>query len=121
MYWIERDSEKVPAERTIHDGDGNIRTRAYFEGISRLPVRFQTWELDPGVSEGSHAHDGDRPLEEAYYFLEGRGTMWVGEEEFPVGAGDAVFVSPDGDRGFRNTGDAPLKLIIIWGEPVEPE
>ena len=42
MYWIERDSEKVPAERTIHDGDGNIRTRAYFEGISRLPVRFQT-------------------------------------------------------------------------------
>ena len=119
MYWIERDGDKVADARTIHEGDGAIKTRAYFEGVSQLPVKFQTWELGPGVSEGSHIHGDDRPLEEAYYFLEGRGMMWVDGEDFSVGAGDAVLVPPEADHGFRNTGDTPLKLIIIWGRPEE--
>ena len=79
------------------------------------------WELDPGVSEGSHIHGDEGALEELYYFLKGDGVMWVEDEEVPVSAGDAVLV-PDGiDHGFRNTGSEPLRLVLIWGKPVETE
>ena len=117
MYWIERQSTAVVQERVIHDGDGAIKTRGLFDGVSRLSTRAQVWELEPGVSEGSHAHDDDRPLEELYYFLEGRGIMWIDGEDIPIAAGDAVLVPPGADHGFRNTGTTPLKLLIMWGRP----
>lgn len=39
-----------------------------------------------------HKHDGQ---EEVYFFVQGTGRMIVGEEEFPVHAGDVVLI-PDG-------------------------
>ena len=41
---------EVPA---YHDGEGVIRTRAFFDDISRLPIKMKVWELDSGVSEGA--------------------------------------------------------------------
>ena len=117
MYWKENDSKGDVKVWTIHDGDGAIKTRGFFSEVSRLPIRFQVWELDPGVSEGGHTHEGQDSLEEIYYFLDGRGTMWVDGEDVPVAAGDAMLVPPGVDHGFRNTGDGPLKLVIIWGKP----
>ena len=76
MYWKEKDSAGI-VEQSIHGGDGVIRRRGFFDGVSHLPIKFQVWELDPGVSEGSHSHEGDTSLEEIYYFLEGSGTMWI--------------------------------------------
>ena len=116
MYWKEKDSAGI-VEQSIHDGDGVIRRRGFFDGVSHLPIKVQVWELDPGVSEGSHSHEGDTPLEEIYYFLEGNGTMWIDGQDIPIGAGDAVLVPPGIDHGFRNVGDVPLKLVIIWGKP----
>ena len=116
MYWKEKDSAGI-VEQSIHSGDGVIRRRGFFDDASRLPIKFQVWELDPGVSEGSHSHEGDTSLEEIYYFLEGSGTMWIDGQDVPIAAGDAVLVPPGIDHGFRNVGDIPLKLVIIWGKP----
>ena len=116
MYWKEKDSTDVRPRR-IHDGEGDIKTRGFFHGISRLPITMQMWELDPGVSEGSHTHEGDESLEEIYYFLRGEGVMWVDGHNVPIAAGDAVLVPPGVDHGFRNTGTKPLKLVIVWGRP----
>ena len=116
-YFKERDSEGPRMVRTVHEGDGEIKLLGLFNDSSRLPIKMQVWELDPGVSEGRHVHEGDRALEEIYYFLEGSGVMWVNDEDVPFEAGDALMVPPGSDHGFRNTGDTPLKLVIIWGKP----
>ena len=116
MYWKEKDSTDLRVYR-IHEGDGEIKTHGFFGGRSKLPVKVEMWELDPGVSEGSHSHEGDNALEELYYFLEGHGTMWVDGEDVPIAAGDAVLVPPGADHGFRNSGQEPLKLVIVWGTP----
>ena len=119
MYHIEKDSTEVITIPAYHGGEGVIRTRGFFDGVSRLPIKFQMWELDPGDSEGAHVHEGGHALEEIYYFLSGDGTMWADGEEFPVTAGDAVMAPAGSDHGFRNTGSKPLKLVIIWGKPTK--
>lgn len=48
--------------------------------------------LNPGMSTGGHSHEGQ---EEVYHFIFGTGEMEVGEENFPVRAGDIVLI-PDG-------------------------
>lgn len=117
MYWKQDESTAVTNMQVIHEGDGAIKTRALFDESLCLPIKVQIWELAPGVSEGGHTHEGDCPLEEIYYFLEGDGTMWMDDDDVPVAAGDAVLVPPEVDHGFRNTGSSPLKLMIIWGKP----
>jgi len=118
MYWKENDSTNI-VEQSIHHGDGLIKRRGFFHEVSRLPIKCQVWELGPGVSEGSHSHQDSTPLEEIYYFLEGHGIMWINGEDVPIEPGDALLVPPGVDHGFRNTGDVPLKLVIIWGRPLD--
>ena len=120
MYLKQSDETDALIEG-LHDGDGAVKARRIFPDGSRLPIKIAVWTLEPGVSEGSHVHEGDRALEEIYYFLQGSGTMWVDDEVVPVRAGDAVMVPPRADHGFRNTGDSNLKLLIVWGEPSESE
>ena len=113
----QHESEDAILEPGLHDGDGVVTRRRFFHGTSKLPVRIEVWELPPGASEGSHAHEGDDTLEEFYYFIEGEGVMWMDDEEFPVGAGDAVLAPPGVDHGFRCVGNDALKLVIAWGKP----
>ena len=117
MYWKEKESELAVRHQVIYEGDGEIRRRHFFAQTSKLPVNFETWELDPGASEGGHTHDGEEPFEEIYYFLEGSGTMQIDGDELPVRAGDAVLAPQGVEHGFRNTGDETLRLILVWGEP----
>src|SRR5262245_34094579 len=126
-HWKQSDATERRTHPALHGGDGAIVRRPLFREQSRLPVKLDAWELAPGVSEGRHTHGGPRspdatdydprPLEEIYYFLEGRGVMWIGAEDVPVAAGDAVLVPPGVDHGFRNTGTGPLRLVLLWGEP----
>ena len=115
-YWKEKDSTGI-ISRPVHKGEGDINMRGFFDTISNLPVKFQVWELDPGVTEGAHTHEGENSLEELYYFLEGRGELWFGEETLQVEAGEAVLVPEGIDHGMRNNSDEPLRLIIVWGKP----
>lgn len=118
MNWKQHETEDVIDTDGIHDGDGVITRRRFFLEETRLPVRIEIWELPPGASEGSHIHDGDNTLEEFYYFISGQGVMWMGDEELPVGPGDAVMAPPGVDHGFRCSGDETLKLVIAWGKPL---
>ena len=117
MYWKQSESSDVVTSAPIHDGDGEIARRALFAKASRLPIRLEVWELEPGASEGSHVHKDPKALEEIYYFLQGEGEMQVDSEDVPISAGDAIMVPPGAEHGFRNTGTGPLKLVIIWGDP----
>jgi len=116
MYYKENESSNV-VSMNIHHGEGEITRRKFFGQSSRLPIRMEVWELQPGVSEGGHTHGGDSALEEIYYFTQGKGVMWCDGKDVDVKAGDAIMVPPGVDHGFRNTGNEILKLVIIWGKP----
>ncbi len=119
MYWKETDSTNVEPYEAMHGGDGTIKMRRFFQGASKVGVNFHVWELDPGVSEGNHVHEGQRDLEETYYFMQGEGVMWIEGEDVPVTAGDAILVPPGVDHGFRNTGSGPLRLVVLFGKPLD--
>ncbi len=116
-FWKQSDSIDLSLPTSIHAGDGVIRRRLFFREQSRLPVRFDVWELPPGASEGNHVHGDDRPLEEIYYVLQGHGAMVIEGEEVPVAPGDAVLVPPGVDHGLYNRGAEPLRLVLLFGEP----
>ncbi|MCX5658794.1 MAG: cupin domain-containing protein [Planctomycetota bacterium] len=116
-YWKQSDSTDVRDWHAIHEGDGTIRVRSFFDGLGTTGVRMHLWELAPGVSEGDHIHAGDDNYEETYYFLNGRGVMTIEGEEVEIQAGDAVLVPPGVDHGFRNTGDEPLRVVLLFGKP----
>lgn len=101
----------------LHGGSGLTKIQWYFLDQSQLPVAVQMWELPPGGTEGMHAHPADQPIEELYVVTDGSAVMHVGGETYELGPGDALRAPVGSDHDVRNTGDGPLKLLIVWGEP----
>lgn len=72
--------------------------------------------LNPGVTKGSiHYH---KTIENIYILLEGKGKI-VDEDgkEYPVKAGQAVFLQPGETHEVYNTGKKPLRLVEIYSPP----
>jgi len=70
--------------------------------------------LPPGASIGVHRHADD---EEYYYILEGRGTMTLDGERYPVEAGDVTAIFPGGRHGLENDSEADLRVLVIGLAP----
>ena len=61
-----------------------------------------------GTTTG-HSHDD---MEEVYYVVMGKGTMVVGEDEYEIEQGDALYVPPGVFHTTRQAGNLPL--IVVW-------
>jgi mannose-6-phosphate isomerase-like protein (cupin superfamily) len=59
-----------------------------------------------------HAHDD---MEEVYYILTGEGKMVVGDDEFPIKAGDAFYVPFGEFHVTYNTGIQPMSILWVTG------
>ncbi len=59
-----------------------------------------------------HAHDDN---EEVYYILSGKGKMIVGDDEFPIKAGDAFYVPPGEFHVTYNTGIQTMAIVWVTG------
>lgn len=68
--------------------------------------------LPVGAAVGRHHH---LETEEVYYILQGRGRMTVGDEVREVAAGDAIFIPIDSKHALENTGDEPVRLLLVCG------
>jgi mannose-6-phosphate isomerase-like protein (cupin superfamily) len=68
--------------------------------------------LPVGAAVGRHHHLG---TEEIYYILEGRGRMTVAGEVREVSAGDAIFIPVKSTHALENTGDGPMRLLLVCG------
>jgi mannose-6-phosphate isomerase-like protein (cupin superfamily) len=73
----------------------------------RLTTGYTT--VYPNGTTTGHAHDD---MEEVYFFVSGEGVMVVGDDEFPVKAGDALYVPPGAYHTTYQTGLYPL--VILW-------
>lgn len=72
----------------------------------RLTCGFTT--VYPTGSTTGHSHDD---MEEIYFFISGEGVMVVGEDEFPVKAGDCLYVPPGEYHTTIQTGILPLTFV----------
>jgi mannose-6-phosphate isomerase-like protein (cupin superfamily) len=67
--------------------------------------------LEPGADIGLHTHADDD--EELYIVVSGTGVMTLDGEEFEVGPGHVVLNRPGGTHALRNTGEEPLRLVVV--------
>lgn len=85
----------------------------YFQDTTLDPqtLRLHISEIAPGTSaHPPHTHAGA----EAFYVLAGRGTLTVeGEPPQPLGPNEAIVLNPAKPHGLTNTGDTPLRYIVI--------
>jgi mannose-6-phosphate isomerase-like protein (cupin superfamily) len=68
--------------------------------------------LPPGATVTSHHHE---VIEEIYYITEGEGVMRIDDEEREVREGDAIYIPRFARHTLTNTGDGPMKILLICG------
>jgi mannose-6-phosphate isomerase-like protein (cupin superfamily) len=64
--------------------------------------------VPPGETTALHRH---HLAEEIYHVLTGSGNMTLGEEWFPLAAGDTVCIAPGTPHRVENTGAVPLRIL----------
>ena len=68
-------------------------------------------EVDPHQHSPLHRHN----CEEVYYVLAGRGEIESGDVRYPFEAGDAIFNRPNVAHRVFNTGEEPVRLVVVGG------
>ena len=68
------------------------------------------------VAPGGHTPDHTHPFEHENFIMEGTGRVQIEGEWFEVTVGDIVFVPPNVQHTYVNTGDNPFKFLC--GIPV---
>lgn len=101
--------------RPVENKDGGQGTVQYRRALE--PSVFSTaWSyvdhyvLPPGASFGPVARSD---MSEVFYVMNGAGSAIIGGESAPIREGDAVPAAINENRAIRNTGSAPLELMVI--------
>ncbi len=66
-------------------------------------------EYPPGSEEGAYHMHG----EAVKYYLSGRGIEIIGDKQYEVKAGDAVFIPANTWHGTQNPGPEPLRYLAV--------
>ncbi len=74
--------------------------------------------VPPGGRTLAHRH---LRSEEIYYVLAGAGSMELGDEQFPIRAGDCVLIPPQTVHCVHNNGDEALQLLCACSPPYSHE
>ena len=91
------------------------------KGLTRLLIdtdlppdrlRIHISEVGPGErSHPPHKHAGV----EAFYMLAGQGTLEIESERQRIATGEAIVFDPTKLHGLVNSGDVPMRYIVIIG------
>jgi mannose-6-phosphate isomerase-like protein (cupin superfamily) len=100
VYVVSQDQLATTGEFEGHEHGGT--------GISMIFV-----DAAPGRGPALHKHDYD----EVFVVQEGQATMFAGERELEVSAGDIVVVPAGQPHGFVNSGAGRLRQIDIHLSP----
>ena len=121
---VQRRDDNVFVMDPVHEGEGAVVMRRYFEAAFKWPVEIEMWDIPVGAWEGRHVHDEADPdgyvmADECYIVVAGRGRFQLGADEVDLEVGDAMFMDPHISRGVRNTGDEMLRIMVISDLPVQ--
>ena len=100
----------VPAEEVAAEGAVGVKIRWLIDEECGAPnFAMRHFEIAPGGHTPLHKH----PWEHEIYALSGQGVVVCESGEKPFAAGDAVYMPPNEQHNFRNTGAAPLTMICV--------
>ena len=68
----------------------------------------------PGQQHAAHVHADQDKL---YYVLSGAGEAQAGEETREVAQGDLILAPAGVAHGLKNTGSAPLVVLVVFAPP----
>ena len=77
------------------------------DGAENFAMRL--FEIAPGGHTPLHTHAEEHEI----FILEGRGTFVYEGQEHPFEAEHVIFVPPDREHCFKNTGDSLLRMLCI--------
>lgn len=100
-----------PVDAPVVTSPSGLPTRYLVDaavGSTNLFVAEQT--LRPGDRVLLHTH----PVEEVLCFQTGAGVATIDEEVVPIGTDVTLYIPAGVKHGFENTGDAPLRVIVIF-------
>lgn len=104
----------------LHDGKSPLSIQSYFLTESELPVMVQAWEFPIGGGEGIHSHPrSGENLEELYFVMSGTAKLTVNGAHQLLHPGDAALTRPEDDRAVENAGNTPLRMLVVWGHPID--
>jgi mannose-6-phosphate isomerase-like protein (cupin superfamily) len=66
--------------------------------------------LKPGQRLGAHYHN---EVEETFYFVQGKGKVYINEVEYQAELGDAFRIEPKEHHDILNDTDEPTKMVFI--------
>jgi mannose-6-phosphate isomerase-like protein (cupin superfamily) len=102
--------ENAPILHTPHGSEIRPLIDRTTSPITQCSLAEET--LPPGAAVTAHHHE---VLEEIYYILEGSGMMTISEEQRAVGAGDAIYIPRHHRHTLCNTGDVPMRVVLVCG------
>jgi len=73
-------------------------------------------QVEPGRHFGAHYHEH---RDEIDYVLKGQANMTVAGQNYPVAAGDLMYIPPYTVHDFEGTGDENLELLCIFAPPYD--
>lgn len=73
-------------------------------------------EIQPGYAGTYHQHE----VEHGWYILQGRGTIWIGDEAYEIGPDMAVFAPARIPHKLASHGPEPLRYVVVYA-PAGPE
>jgi mannose-6-phosphate isomerase-like protein (cupin superfamily) len=75
---------------------------------------FAEATVQPGTRTALHRHDIS---EEIYHITQGQGTMTLGDQSFPVSAGDTVCIAPGVSHRIEAGGSVVLRILCACSPP----
>jgi mannose-6-phosphate isomerase-like protein (cupin superfamily) len=98
--------DAVPAYRTLDGSD--IRELMHPAQHGNRNQSLAEAVVPAGQSTRLHRH---RQAEELYHVLAGSGLMTLGDERFPIEAGDTVLIAPGTPHRVESSGPGDLRLL----------
>ncbi|MFQ5751642.1 MAG: cupin domain-containing protein [bacterium] len=77
------------------------------DGAKNFEIRY--FEVAPGGFTALDSHEHDHGV----LINRGKGKVLLNKELFEIGYGDAIYISPDEEHQFKNTGKEPLGFICV--------
>ena len=103
-------ADTVEAKAVEMEGAEGVTLRMLIGPLDGAPnFNMRLFEVAPGGFTPRHTHSWEHEA----YILAGEGAVLADGQEQPVSAGDCVYVDPDEEHQFRNTGGENLKFLCL--------
>lgn len=89
-----------------------ITGKTFIKEVTKATGTEISFQVLPPHTELPYFHI-HQEVEETYIILKGSGDYQVDGDYFPISEGSIVRIAPEGVRGFRNTSDEDMVVIVI--------